>query len=466
MIGTFSDRTMLNVEGVLLTTLVVAYVLWWLTRMLARSRPGFAIGGPLALGFGLRLAAIAGIGALGLDAALRGGDETTFLGQASVLASTPLGHGYLPHGPYQLQVVLFALELKLGFLTQGAMRIIQVGIAMTGVVLVLAAIYDLANARAARIAAWVLAIEPTAIFFNSALHKEPNMELAGGLVVFGGTMIWRRLDVRGILLCALGGLIAIETRSYAGWFLVSAAVVILLHAALRNMDRPLRAMPVVYAVAIAAFLATPVILQASSKQNLQKLQASQTANATGAGEGTGGANGNNLALEQVNFSTRGAILTNLPKRVRDLILKPYPWQLGDTSQRVGALGTLVAYATLFLLILYAWQNRGQVMARAAPLLYPMLFLLIAYSLSAGNAGTGFRYRSHLVTLGIAAVAVLGEHARAKRRARINIPETGVEPQFLIADEQLDASATVPLTRTPSRVERTRPTAAVGEPPKS
>src|SRR6202007_1731943 len=122
-----------------------------------------------------------------------------------------------------------------------------------------AAVHDLAGGRAARLTAWILAFEPASIFFNSALHKEPNMELAAGLVVFGGTMIWRRLDVRGILLCALGGGIAVEQRSYAGWFLVSAAVVVLLHAALRNMNRPLRAMPAIYAVIIVAVLATPAI---------------------------------------------------------------------------------------------------------------------------------------------------------------------------------------------------------------
>src|SRR5205807_7272192 len=137
---------------------------------------------------------------------------------------------------YQLQTVVFAMELKLVFLTVGAMRIVQVGIALSGVVLILGAIYDLADGRAARLAAWVLALEPASIFFNSALHKEPNMELAAGLIVFGGTMIWKRLDLRGILLCALGGLIAVETRSYAGWFLVSAAVLVLLHASLRSLD--------------------------------------------------------------------------------------------------------------------------------------------------------------------------------------------------------------------------------------
>ena len=409
-----SDTALQNLEGVALVTLLVGCALAYGVRLLKRSRRDFQVSAPLAVGFGIRLVAIAGIGATGLSSTLRGGDETTFLSLAGDLATQPLGHGDLPHGPYQLHTVLFALQLKLGFLTQGAMRITQVGIAMLGVVLILAAVYDLAGGRAARLAAWLLAFEPASIFFNSALHKEPLMELAAGLVVFGGTRIWLRLDVRGILICALGGLIAVETRSYAGWFLVSAAVLLLLHAALRGLDRPMRAMPLIYAVAIIAFIATPVLIQASSKKNLQQLQLSQTANATGAGQGTGGPNSSNLALEQVDFSTRGAILKNLPKRIRDVILKPYPWQLGDSSQRFGALGTLVAYAVLLLLLRYAWLSRGSILSRAAPLLYPLLFLLIAYALSAGNAGTGFRYRSHLVTLGIAAMVILREQVLRAR----------------------------------------------------
>lgn len=409
-----SATTISNVEGVLLAFLVVAFLFWFLIHKLAASRSDLRIGVPVAIAFGLRLAAIAGISATGLETTLRGGDETTFLNIGRYLASQPLGHGYFPHGPYQLQTVIFALEMKLGFLTVGAMRIVQVGIALTGVILIVAAVHDLAGGRAARLTAWILAFEPASIFFNSALHKEPNMELAAGLVVFGGTMIWRRLDVRGLLICGLGGLIAVETRSYAGWFLVAAAVLVLLHAALRSLDRPLRAMPVIYAVVIAGFVATPVLLQASSKKSLQVLQQSQNANATGAGQATGGANGDNLKLEQVDFSTRGAILKNLPKRVRALILEPYPWQLSDTSQRFGAIGTLFAYAILLLLLRYAWLSRGQVLPRAAPLLYPLFFLLVAYSLSVGNAGTGFRYRTHLITLAVGVMAILREHVIRKR----------------------------------------------------
>ena len=316
-----------HIEGVVLVGLVVTYALWFLIARLRSTRPDLRIGAPVAVGYGLCAAAIAAIGATGSLSAVpsAAATRTTHLNLARFLDLQPLGHGDLPHGPYQLQTDLFALQLKLGFLTVGALRITQVGLALLGIVLVCGAVYDLADARAARLAAWLLAVEPTGVFFNSGILKDPLMELASGLVVFGATKVWLRLDVRGILICALGGVIAVETRSYAGWFLVAAAVLVLLHAALRSVDRPSRAMPAIVAVAIVAFVATPVLIQASSKQNLQLLQQSQTANATGAGEGgTGPANGSNLALEQVNFSTRGQIVQNLPKRIRDVVLKPKP----------------------------------------------------------------------------------------------------------------------------------------------
>jgi len=404
------DTTLRRAEGLVLVAVLVSYVLVFVIRRLRSGRPGFRIGRPVAVGFGLRLLAVAAINATSMQAQLRGGDEETFLSFARFLAVTPIGRGFLPHGSFQLQTVVFAIQIKLADLGPTALRVTQIGIAMLGLVLILAAVHDLAGARASRLAAWLLVLEPASIFFNSGLSKEPLMELATGLVVFGGTKIWQRLDLTGLFLCALGGLIAIETRSYAGWFLVSAAVLLTLHAALRRLDRPLRAMPIVYAVALIAFLATPTLLSITSQASLQRLQQAQAfTTATQAAGGNGGPNSDNLALEQVDFSTRGAVIRNLPHRVLDLVVRPYPWQLQDTSQRLGALGSLVALAVFGLLLVYAWRSRGEVLARTAPMLYPLLFLLVAYALSAGNAGTGFRYRTHLVVLAVAMLVVLREH---------------------------------------------------------
>jgi hypothetical protein len=414
-----SDITLRSAEGLILTVLVVSFALTYVIRRLQRSREGFNIGLPILVGVSLRLLAVAGINATGLQSQLRGGDEQTFLSLAHILAGTPWGHGFLPHGPYQLQTDVFAVQFKLAHLSVTSLRVTQVGIAMVGIVLIIASAHDMAGPRASRLAAWLLVFEPANLFFNSALHKEPLMVLASGLVVFGGTKIWRRLDLVGVPLISLGGLIAIETRAYAGWFLVSASVLLLLHAALRRLDRPVRTMPIVYAVVIVGFVAAPTLITITSNKSLQTLQQAQnfTTGAQTVGA-SGGPNSDNLALESVNFSTRGAVITSLPKRIFDLIFRPYPWQLQDPSQQLGALGTLVALAGLFLLLRYAWYGRGSVLALTAPFLYPLVFLLIAYSLSAGNAGTGFRYRSHLMLLGAGALSVLREHAlraRAERR---------------------------------------------------
>ena len=205
-------------------------------------------------------------------------------------------------------------------------------------------------------------------------------------------------------------MIAIETRAYAGWFLVIAAVFILLHSALRRLDRPLLALPIIYTVLGAAILLTPTLLHITSKGSLAKLQADQTyTTQTQAAANSGGANGDNLALEDVNFSTRGAVLANLPGRMLDLLVRPYPWQLSDISQQLGAVGTLLSLGGIALLLRYAWRARRKLFGLIGPFLYPMFFLLAAYSLSAGNAGTGFRYRSHIVILIAAMLVVVREH---------------------------------------------------------
>lgn len=416
-----TDTMLRRAEGLVLVVLLVSYVLAFVIRRLRRRRPDFRIGRPLIVGLGLRLLAVAAINATSIQSQLRGGDEDTFLAFARALATTPLGRGFLPHGSFQLQTVAFAVQIKLADLNATALRVTQIGVAMLGLVLILAAVHDLAGGRASRLAAWLFAVEPASLFFNSGLSKEPMMVLATGLVLFGGTKIWHRLDLTGFLLCALGGLIAIETRSYAGWFLVSAAVLLTLHAALRRLDRPLRAMPIVYAVALIAFLATPTLLSITSHASLQRLQQAQDYT-TGpqADTGSGGPNSDNLALEQVDFSTRQAVIRNLPQRVFDLVVRPYPWQAQNTSQRLGALGSLVALAVLVLLLVYGWRSRGQVLARTAPILYPLLFLLVAYALSAGNAGTGFRYRTHLVVLGVAMIVVLREHVLRPREGPVHV----------------------------------------------
>lgn len=428
-------------EGVVVMILFVGIVFLYTITRLKRHRAAFAIGLPIAVAFVVRLLGVVAINATGLGASLRGGDEQTFLYYAQILAQQPLGHGDLPHGVFQLHVVLFALQIKLGFINETGMRVTQAGIALLGFIFMLVATYDLAGPRATRYAAWFLAFEPSSIFFNTEIHKEPLLELAAGLCAFGGVWMWKRLDLRAILIFALGCAIGVETRSYAGWFMACGCVLLILHAALRNSQRKGTALTLVYAVVIAGALAAPTLLAATSGNNLKQLQASQAQNSSGAGQGgTSGPGGSNLALESVDISSRGAVITSLPTKIRELLLEPYPWQLHDSSQAFGAIGTLVAYFVLLMLIRYAWLCRGDIFARAGPLLYPLLFEMVAYAVTVGNAGTGFRYRSHLVTLAICAMSILRARAREVRESRGPAgPTTDANPADVLAEREVQAA---------------------------
>lgn len=424
-----SDTTLYEVECVVLATLIVSFTLALVVRRLQRTRSSLDLRAPVAAGVLARLLVIAGVGLSGLELTLRGGDERTFLQGAHEVAGSPLGSGaWSPTDSHRLHEIVFALQIRFGDFPEAAMRVMQVGLAMLGIVLVAAAVCDLAGPRAARLAAWALALEPASIFFNSMLHREPLLTLAGGLVVFGGAKVWSKLDLGGIALLGMGCLIALGTRPYAGWFLITAALLLILHASMRQVDRRLRSVPLVYSVVIVAAMATPAVLQLTSERSLERnLQSSQDANSDPTSV-RGQANSNNLSLEQVDFSSRSDVISNLPRRIRDLVARPYPWQVNNVSQRLGAIGTLVSLGVLYLLLRYGRRNRARVVALTAPVLYPLLFLLIAYALSVGNAGTGFRYRTHLVMLGVAMLAVLREHALARASTAQVDMESAAEPQ--------------------------------------
>lgn len=248
------------------------------------------------------------------------------------------------------------------------------------------------------------------------------MMLAIGLVAFGGTMIWKRGEPRYLVSIVGGCLIAVATRPYAGWFLIAAGAAIVLHASLRSEHRAaIRSLGLVAIVILLGAVAAPTVLEASSDESLKEnLQESQEANASDT---------SNLKLERVDFSTRTAVFRNLPRRSLDVLLRPYPWQLGNTSQGLAVLGTAFAYGLILLLISSAIKSRGQIMARAGPFIYLGFFLLIAYSLSAGNAGTAFRYRTQVVAVVICVLVSLwkfGERQPSTKASKEEPREFGLE----------------------------------------
>jgi len=405
--SSLSDESLFRTECVILAILVGIGVLVWLLRQLRETRPELSIATPIMVAFGVRILAAMTVGQLSIAERLRGGDELTFLARARDLSQLPVG------GPdstkmltHQLHTFLFSLHDRvLGNPPELMLRVEMITFSVVGLTFLAAAVYELAGARAALIAAWVLALEPTNVFFSSLLHKEPLMYMAEGMVAFGGAVLWKKGKLYALVPTILGCLIALATRPYVGWFLAAAAALVCLHAGLTRLHgfRSL-AVTVGMVALIGAFV--PVFLHASSKHNLTLLQQSQNANAANRQA--------NLSLERVDYSTRGKILVNLPQRVADVITRPYLWQTQNMSQRLGVIGTLVVLASLILLLQAILRNGRAVMRRAAPLVYPGLLMLCAYALSAGNAGTAFRYRTHIMAIALALIVVLREYRRDER----------------------------------------------------
>jgi hypothetical protein len=403
------DQSLHSLLAVLTMLVLGGIVVAFLVSRLGRSRPGFLAVGPAAgAAFAIRVLAAALISLTPVAGDLRGGDEFGFRGKADLIARASLGSDEWTHALLnELHVYVLAMQRYLLDSPELAMRVTQVGIAVVGMVLLAAAVYELAGARASVLAMWLLAFEPASIFFSSLLHKEANMIFAIGLVALGGAMVWKRGEPRYLIPVVAGCLIAVATRPYAGWFLIAAGAAILLHAGLRAEHRArIGSLALVSLVVLFAAIAAPTVLNASTDESLQKnLQGSQEANAT---------DNSNLSLEQVDFSTRGAIVRNLPGRSFAVLVRPFPWQLGNISQGLGLLGTTAAYLALFFLIRQGIRNRGQIMERAGPLVYLTFFLLVAYSLSSGNAGTSFRYRTQIVSLFICLIAALWWPAARRR----------------------------------------------------
>jgi hypothetical protein len=296
------------------------------------------------------------------------------------------------------------LQIRLFDSSVLAMRSTMAALSVIGLGLVAAAVYELAGARAARLTAWVLALEPANIFFSTALHKEPLMYLAEGMVALGGATAWRRPRVGSVALMVMGCLVVVATRPYAGYFLAAGCALVLLHAALRAATSRLGwTVAMVAVVVAAAFVAAPTVVQKTSHAALtEALQNSQNANAS---------DRSNLALEPVNFSSRTQIAVNLPRRMFDLMFRPYPWQVGSASQQLGVIESLFVLAMIVLLARAIFHRTRAVLGAVGPLIYPGFMLLVAYALAVGNAGTGFRYRTQLVLLMVPIVAVLRKHAR-------------------------------------------------------
>jgi hypothetical protein len=402
-----SDHLLYQVEGFLLVLSVATYGLWLLVKRLRRGRADLQIGAAIAVAMLVRLAAAGALSLLPNSRAFRGPDELVFLENAQEISDSSLGSILTGHGITSLHEWLFALQERLFEASDLTLRLTQISLAVAGLAFLATAVYDLAGPRPARLAIWLMAFEPTNVFYSGYLHKEPLITFAMGVTAYGAVLMWRRRSVGALAVMGAGCVVATLSRPYVGWFLTGAAIAVTLHAALRTqheLGENRRAGLLAAAIVALVFVAAPLALREAPAQ-LERLQASQEANANDA---------SNLKYERVDYSTPAAIVANLPGRVSAFLFRPYPWQLQNTNQQIGALGGVIVLLTLFALAVALARNRAGLIPRAGPLLYIAGALIVAYSVTAANAGTAFRLRENVTALLICLVCLLRARPLGRR----------------------------------------------------
>lgn len=404
------EHLVYQIQGFLLVLFLGVCGLWLLIGHLRRGRPDLAISLAITAAVGIRLAAAAGISLLPNSRALRGTDELVFLydsttevvnlnsgaaPSAEQLRALPLNDMFSADVITPLHTWLIALQQRLFDASDLTLRLTFIVLAVTGLVLLATAVYDLAGPAAAQLAAWLMAFEPTSVFFSGYLHKDPLITFAAGVVTYGFVRMWHQRSLRALAIICAGCVVATLTRPYVGWVVAAAAVTLILHAAMRSQQRQRAALLAGTAVCFSV-VAVFVALREAPAQ-LERLQQSQEANVN---------DSSNLKYDAVDYSTPTAVAASLPIRISDFLLRPYPWQLQNLNQQLGALGGVVVLIALFSVATSFVRSRGVIMARAGPLLYVGGALILAYSVTAGNAGTAFRLRENVTAVLICTACAL------------------------------------------------------------
>ncbi len=327
---------------------------------------------------------------------VRGPDEAGFESQARALADGRLSFGLLRGLVGNLHIEYMSWQIRIfGGTTDFFLRVGNIALAVTAIAVLAITVTRLVGPAWGRLAAWGLAFEPSSLFFSTILHKEASMYLGEALVVYGCVRMHQRRDVRSAVAMVAGVVIADGARPYAAGALLAACGLTAGHAALRRLGPDGRRSPTLFGIVATLAVLALVGGAAVSGRLLDGLQRSQQANAS---------DGSNLSLAPVDFSTPAGIAVNLPRRVFDVSLRPFPWQVANTNQWLGAFGSCVAWALIAAAAVLVLRRRTLALARLPALAYVFACLLVTYALTTGNAGTGFRYRSHLIVLLVLVVA--------------------------------------------------------------
>lgn len=346
-----------------------------------------------------------------------------------------LARGWLHQGP---PVDMSLFDLNYGFYYLSAAIYFVLGLyqplvayfnCVLGVAVILF-IYRLArrffHPLVARRAALLGVFTPSMILWSSVASKDVLMSLLILVALDSCVAIKRRFSLAATAGIVFSLLAIQPVRFYMVYFLGFAILTSLF------LERGVSLVSGVYKQLIVGGLFVALLVLAGFSGRAQSgLENISFARVSGFRHGMA-ANANSGFDTDVDISTPGKALVFLPLGVAELLLGPFPWQMGSLRALMAAPETFYWWLLFPGTVRSMWWMFRKRFSATSPLLLFAVIMTLAYSLMHGNLGSGFRQRNQIFVI-LFIFASLGVYRSRALRA-------GVDPELLLTDPATEPRA--------------------------
>jgi Dolichyl-phosphate-mannose-protein mannosyltransferase len=275
------------------------------------------------------------------------------------------------------------------------------------------------NARVARIAGIAVAFYPSMVLWSSQGLKDGPVVFGLALTILATLRLGQRVTFKyvAVLICSLVALLSL--RFYL-FYMIAAAVAGAFIIGSKAVTGTAFARQIFILMVLGLSLTYLGITRYASVQfetfgNLQQIERSRRDAVKSAKSGFG---------EDVDVSSAGGAISNIPLGLLYLFFAPFPWQLASLRQLITLPEMIVWWASFPMIVLGIWFSMKYRLRLIAPILIFTTMLSLAYSVVQGNVGTAYRQRAQLLVFyfifaAVGYVLVLEKREAKKRDRRLD-----------------------------------------------
>lgn len=286
--------------------------------------------------------------------------------------------------------------------------------ALTAVIIFQCAFHAFANLRVARIAAISVAFYPSLMLWSAQGLKDAPIVFCLALAILATLKLGHKLTVQYILVLGCSLLVVYSLRFYVFYmicFAVAGAFAIGMQAVTATSFIRQFAVVIILGLGLTYLgvtrSASEQYEQLVTFEQLQRSRSDLAQSDSGFGK-------------DVDVSTTGGALSQIPLGLVYLLFAPFPWQLASLRQSITLPEMLVWWACFPLMVLGLWFAIKHRLRQLSPILIFTFMLTLSYSVVQGNVGTAYRQRSQLLVfyfIFVAVGAVLFKEKREEKRRR-------------------------------------------------